>query len=136
MCQGVPASRRAHADECFLMFLPPLSMSPGSPPPQETLQDQQVSLGQSSIKLLLLPLVPGCMRFCVCPLRVKSLFPSILRSFCVQVLQAFKAKSSSWCQTPGLEGLTWGSELSLLCENLCNIINLQFVGCPPRGYRI
>ncbi|XP_059786707.1 mth938 domain-containing protein isoform X2 [Balaenoptera ricei] len=45
MCQGVPASRRAHADECFLMFLPPLSMSPGSPPPQETLQDQQHSPG-------------------------------------------------------------------------------------------
>ena len=26
----------------------------------------------------------------------------------------------------------WGSDLSLLSENLCNVIILQFVGCPPR----
>ena len=28
--------------------------------------------------------------------------------------------------------LTWGSELSLLWENLCNIIIFQFLGHPPR----
>ena len=37
--------------------------------------------------------------------------------------------SSSGCQTPRLGGLTWGSEFSLLWENLCNIIILWFVGC-------
>ena len=42
---------------------------------QETLQDQQVGLAQAPIKLLLLPWVPVHVRFCVCPLRVKSLFP-------------------------------------------------------------
>jgi len=29
--------------------------------------------------------------------------------------------------------LTWGSELSLLWENVCDIIILQLVGCPSRG---
>ena len=45
---------------------------------QETLQNQQVSLNQTSIKLLLLPLVPECVRYCVSPLRVKFLFPPAL----------------------------------------------------------
>ena len=30
-------------------------------------------------------------------------------------------------------GLMWGSELSVLWEKLCNIIILQFTGCPPEG---
>ena len=30
-------------------------------------------------------------------------------------------------------GLTWGSELSLMWENLCSVIILQFVGHPPWG---
>ena len=49
---------------------------------------------------------------------------------------AFKAKCSgvsfSQCRTPRLGSLMWGSELSLLWENLCNITILQFVGCLPR----
>ena len=36
----------------------------------------------------------------------------------------------------GLGNLIWGSEVSLLCENLCNIIILQFVGLLPRVYGI
>ena len=32
-----------------------------------------------------------------------------------------------WSWTPGMECLMWGSEFSLLWENLCNIIFLQFV---------
>ena len=39
----------------------------------------------------------------------------------------------TWCRTPQLGNLTWGSELSLLWKNLCNIIILQFVGHPPGG---
>ena len=46
-----------------------------------------------------------------------STFPSPWSS-CDQAPLAFKAKcsagSSSWCQTPRLGSLTWGSELSLL----------------------
>ena len=47
-----------------------------SSPPflQETVQDQQVGLAQASIRLLLLPWVPVHVKFCVCPLKVKSLF--------------------------------------------------------------
>ena len=79
-------------------------------------------------------------RFGVSPLRVKSIFPPILCSSCNQALLSFKAKSSgdssSLCQTSGLGSLTWGSECSLLWENLCNIIILQFADCLPRGYGI
>ena len=137
------ASRRAHKDESSLICLSPVSMSPGwataaPPPPQETLQDQQAGPTQAPIELLLLPLVPVHVRVYVHPLRVKSVFPTILWSSCFQALLAFKSKysggSSSQCQTPGLGSLMWGSDLSLLWENLCNIIILQFVGHPPRGY--
>ena len=52
-------------------------------------------------------------------------------------LLAFKGKfsgvSSSQCRTTKLGSPRWGSELSLLEENLCNIIILYFVGCPSRG---
>ena len=49
--------------------------------------------------------------------------------------------SSSWCLTPRLRGrgeavLMWGSELTLLWENLCDIIILQVVGHPPSEYGI
>ena len=44
--------------------------------------------------------------------------------------------ASSWYWTPRLGSLMWGSELSLLWENLRDIIILQFVGCPPRGYEV
>ena len=45
----------------------------------ETLQDQQVGLTQAPFKLLLLPWVPEHVRFCVLPLRVESLFHTVLR---------------------------------------------------------
>ena len=45
----------------------------------ETLQNQQVGLTQTSFKLLLLLWVPKHLRFCVCPLKVESLFPT---AFC------------------------------------------------------
>ena len=71
------------------------------------------------------------MRPCVHPPRVEFLFSPVLWSSCNQAPLAFKTKcsggSSSWCQTPRLGSLTWGSELSLLWENFCDIINFQFV---------
>ena len=53
---------------------------PLPPPLQETLQDQQVGLAQAPIKLLLLPWFPEPVRFCVHPLRIKFLVPSVLCS--------------------------------------------------------
>lgn len=38
--------------------------------------------------------------------------------------------SSSWCHTSRLGSLSWGSELSLLLHNFCDIIILQFVSYP------
>ena len=80
------------------------------------------------------------MKPCVCRPRVESLLPPVVRSSCIQALLAFKAKcfgdSSSGCQTLRLGILTWGSGLSLLWENLCNIIIFQCVGHPPNGYGI
>ena len=57
------------------VYIPRVSLSHPLPL-QETLQDQQVGLAQGPIKLLLLPWVPMCKRFCVCPLKVKSVSPS------------------------------------------------------------
>ena len=68
------------------------------------------------------------MKSCVCPPRVAFLFPPVLWSFCDEAPLTFKAKcsggSSSQFQIPILGSLTWGSELSLLWENLCDIIIL------------
>ena len=110
---------------------------PTSPPLPETLQDQKVGLAQAPIKLVLLPWVLVCVRFCVHPLRVNSISPIPVRLLNLSPAGLQNQMSRglcSWCRTPGLGSLTWGSELSLLWENLCNIIILQFVGCPPRGY--
>ena len=78
------------------------------------------------------------MRPCVHPPRVESLFLPVLWSSYDQTLLAFKARCSggsfSWCQTPKLGSLMWGSDLSLLWENLCDIIIFQFVGRPPDRY--
>ena len=40
------------------------------------------------------------------------------------------------CRTLRLGIPLWGSDLSLLWENLCNVIILQFVGHPPEGMRL
>ena len=105
------------------------------PLPQETLQDQQVGLGRALMKSLLLPWVSVHTRPCVHPPSVESLFVPVLWSFCIQALLASKANcsqgSSSWCQTPRLGSLAWGSELSVLLENFCDTIILWFVGHPP-----
>ena len=108
--------------------------SPGDPPRPTG------GSGPGSYGVTALPWVPVHMKPCVHPPRVESLFPPILWSSCTQALLAFKAKcsggSSFWCQMPSLGSLTWGLELSLLRENLCNIIIFHFVGRPPNGYGI
>ena len=71
---------------------------------------------------------------------VELLFPPVIWGSWDQTPWAFKARfsggSSFCCQAPRLGSLMWGSELSLLWENLCDIIIFQFVGCPPGRYGI
>ena len=78
-------------------------------------------------------LVPA--RFCLCPSRLESLFPSVLWKSCKQIPLAFKARfhggSGSSYQIPRLGSLMWGSEASQQWEYLFDIIVLQFVGHPP-----
>ena len=76
------------------------------PPPQETLQDQQVSLAQAPVKSLLFPLGPVCTRPCGHPPRVESLFPPVLWHFGNQAPLAFKAKCSGG-SSPDAGPLGW-----------------------------
>ena len=116
-------SRHVHVDERVTRD--------SHPPLQGTLPDQQVGLAQAPIKRLLLP------RDFMCAFKSEvSVSLSPVRS-CNEAPLAFKAKCSgsspSRCWTPGLGSLTWGSELSLLWENFCNVITLQCVCRPPGG---
>ena len=96
--------------------------------------------GPGSYGVTALVWVPVYMKPCVRPPRVESLFLPFLWIPCTQAPLASKAKcsegSSSQCQTPRLGSLIWGSELSLLWENLCDVIIFQFVGHPLGGYGI
>ena len=84
--------------------------------------------------------VPVHVKLCVCSPWVESVFSLVLGSSCAQSPLAFKANcsgsSSSRCQTQRLGNLASSSEFSLQWENLCVIIILQFVGCPPAGYHM
>ena len=79
-----------------------------------------------------------CARFCLCPLRLESLFPSVLWKFYNQILRGFKIRfpgdSQCLCQMPRPRNLTWGLEPSQQWENFFGIIVLQFVDHPPGGY--
>ena len=67
-------------------------------------------------------------------------FPPVLWRFCTQAPLASKPNAlgtpASDARSPGWGAWQWGSELSLLWENLCNIIIFQFVSCLPNGYGI
>lgn len=76
-------------------------------------------------------LSPGAQETLCVPLRVDCLFPQVLWSSCNKAPLSCKAKwsgSFSQWQTLRLGSLMWVSEISLLWENLCDIIILQFVG--------
>ena len=76
-------------------------------------------------------------RFCVCPFRVKSLFPPVLWSSYSQALLAFKDKcSGDSLLEPWTVGPDMGPEFSLLWENLYNTVVLQAMGLPLSGYVI
>ena len=67
--------RMSSQNGCPLVYVPRVSSS-CLLPLQEVLQGQQVRLIQVPFKLLLLPLVPEQVRFCMNRLRVESLFPT------------------------------------------------------------
>ena len=100
---------------------------------QENLQDSQVNLTLILMESLHCP--GHTWNFVMAPPSMESLFPLVLWSSCTQASLAYHAMSSngssSQCQTPRHGRLTWGSELSLLWENLCNIVIFQSTGHPP-----
>ena len=77
--------------------------------------------------------------FCLCPLRVASLFSPVLWKSCNQILLTLKVRfpgdSQAICRISRLGSLMWGSEPSQW-ENFFGIIDLQFVGCPSGEYGI
>ena len=95
--------------------------------------------GPGSYGVTALPWVPMQAKPCVRPPRVETVSPSpveLLHSSPTGLQSQVLWGSSSPCQTPRLGSLVWGSELSLLWENLCDIIIFQFVGRPPGAYGI
>ena len=125
--------RRDHANEncCCRCLCPTVSLG-CSPLLQETLQDQQVGLVWAHMRPQLILIGLGVTRPCIQPPRVEFLLPPVLWNCQDQTPLAFKARFSggfsSYCQIPRLGNLTWGSELSLWCENFCGVIVFQFVG--------
>ena len=78
--------------------------------------------------------------FCLCSLRLESLFPPVLWKPYNQIPLAlstrFPRNSQSLCRISRLGSLKWCSELSQQCENFFGIIVLQPMGHPPGRYEI
>ena len=108
-------------------------------PPKKTFQDQQVGVAQPPMKSLPLPWVLVHMRPCVCVLQEWSLsFPQFCGALAIKSHWPSKLNTLGalfpdsrplgyWDWHPSSE---WGSELSLMWENFCNLIALQFVENP------
>ena len=86
MSQDVSCQHSVDLFACSSTCLPPQGELQLGVPCTSTLllQDthQQVGLAQAPMRLLLLPWVLVHVRFCVCHLKVKSLFPLVLWGFC------------------------------------------------------
>ena len=81
------------------------------------------------------------------PLRAESLFPVTLQLSCIQVSLAVRTRCfeglPSWCRTTGLGSPVWGSDFSLLWNNLCTYdyppvvdtlpwaVSLNYTASPP-----
>ena len=95
------------------------------------------SLLKISLKLLPLYLDSRHVRFCIYPLKYKSLFPL---AFWISYMQALLDSKDrcfgdlfSQCRNLGLESLMWGSGPSLLGENLCSCDYPLVCGSPLWG---
>ena len=120
---------------CHQCLHPRVSCSP-LPHTPDSLGDSSRTSSRSGTgfyQITAFALVPLYMIFCMCPVKMKSLFPQFCGLLQVSPL-TLKAKCfrhlSSQCWTARL---TWGSELAFLCESLCSILILYFVGCPSSG---
>ena len=131
------ASRTAHNNEYSPLSQLPMSLShqwvTGSPhllrdPPRSAARS-----GPGSYEVPSFPSGPNVHKTLWMPSKIGVYFPQS----CNQALLAFKAKysegSSFWYQSPRVESLTWGSDLSFLWENLGKVMVLQFVSYPLGG---
>ena len=110
-------------------------------PLQKTLKHSQVGLAQSSVGLLFLSPQSWCVQSFVYVCQEWHLcFPQSCGESCNQIPLAFKVRFPGHSQPLGcisrLESLMWGREPSQQCKDFFDIIVLQVVGLPPRGYRI
>ena len=162
MCPSTGAFRllggtRSHCQNCDLWKIshwwvfPGISATSGfgptvshSWPPslQKTLRGGQVGLIQAVMKSLLCSGSPVDVR----PVGTRQEWSLHFPQYCGA--PALKPHLTHWPSKPNTLGipphndrpqaggsLIWGQN-SLLCENLCNIIVFQFVGCPPGRYGI
>ena len=73
---------------------------------------------------------------CVCPPRVKALSLPSSRVSALKPHEPSKPEGAPPDASPPAGKREWDSELSLLWENLYDIVIFQFVGHPPSGERI
>ena len=113
-------------------FQLPLGSLGGSP-------RSEIMCDKALFKLLLLVWTLECVRFCVHPLIMESLFPLALWLSQEQALLAFKARrsggSSSQCRIHSLGTQMWSVNLLFLGENLCNCYYPLVCGLPSWGCR-
>ena len=119
---------------CPPNYTQPTPISPGDPP-------RLIGrFSPGSYEVTVLCWIPVYVKTFVHPPIVESLFPPVLWCSCTPPPLVFKAKcfgdSSSYSHTLMLGNLMWGSGLSFLWENLCDMIFFQFMGLPPSGYGI
>lgn len=78
---------------------------------------------------------PECVRFCVCPWRVRSLFPVALGVSLLDVKVRYSGSSSSCCRSPGLGSLMWSQTPQPLGRTSAAVTFLLLVGLQPGGCR-
>ena len=128
-----------HDRTASLKWLLPASMSSGGVPLASSLPERLFKVSKWVWpRLLLNYYLLECVRFCMCPLRVESLFPIALWLSHTQAPLALRARHyrnlSSWCRAHGLGSLMWGSDPLLLGENLWNYDCPSICGSPTQGY--
>ena len=123
-----------------LVPLPP-RQAPADPPPRETPplagRSGSVSYGVTAAQF---PWVFVLTRFCLSPLRMESLFHTVLWKTCNHILLAFRVRfpgdsqALCWIRRPG--SLTWVLDPSQQWENVFGCIVFQFVGFPMGRYGV
>lgn len=87
--------------------------------------------GLGSYQIFAFALGPSKHEILCASFKIEVCFPQSCRASIIKPHWPSKPNATGLvfqCQTPRLGSLAWGSELSLLWENLCSIISFQFVG--------